>query len=101
MAIRWLLRAAFGIVALGMSATGASAVDVAYSQGVLTFNDARRITVGFGGDFASCDAAFASIPKDGAGGIIEFLPGNHTTTCGNLGKRGNILITGRLGPNGE
>lgn len=77
------------------------AANVTYSQGVLSFNEGHRVTVGAGGDYPTCDAAIASFPGNGPGGIIEFLPGNHTTTCGNLGFKGDILVTGRLGSNGE
>lgn len=99
--MRRLLGATVGSVISVFAAQHAFAVDVAYSGGVMTFNDSVRYTVGTNGDFANCEDAVNAIPKNGPGGIIEFLLGNHTTSCGNLGFRGDILVTGQIGPNGE
>jgi hypothetical protein len=90
-------------VALALCALlpSAHAETISYSQGTLTFNEANRVTVGTGGDFATCNQAVKSFPVGGSGGIIEFLPGNHVDSCYAANDRGNLLITGRLGPNGE
>jgi hypothetical protein len=83
------------------TAAMAANITVQYSQGTLKFDTQRTVTVGKGGDFANCTKAIQSFKIGGPGGIIEFLPGKHVASCYAANDRGNLMITGRLGPNGE
>jgi hypothetical protein len=99
------MRCGYGVIltilAIGASTAPGGAVDVPYSKGVVSFNDATKVTVGVGGDYANCNAAIQSFSVGGSGGIIEFLPGDHVDICYAANDRGNLMITGQLGPNGE
>ena len=89
------------LASIGLS-SAAQAIDVPYSKGVLTVDDSKWFTIGAGGDFATCREALNHLPEGGGGGVIEYLPGTHVDSCPIYGSRGgNIMITGRLGPNGE
>lgn len=93
--------AILSILAIGASTVPGWALDIPYSQGVVSVNAGRTVTVGVGGDYEDCRDAVKSFPRGGAGGVIEFLPGDHVTSCGGVAGRGTLMITGRLGPNGE